>query len=658
MLPRQDGGALPGVFSPIRVGSMSLRNRIMLPPHAQITGAPFGTEEQAAPFFAHIGARARDGVGWVDSLNCLIANSIVIPGFEPQGRGATVTGWPRLPVFRERLGRFAQTCHDAGAAATCQLSMMGAMPHSASGLVKKVDGIQRVPHAMTLREIGWMIDEYAFSAGEIAASGLDGLEIHANNEDVLQLFMSPATNRRDDKYGGSFDNRIRLAIEVLEAVRSAVGSEFTVGVRMSMREFILGGYDVESGIEMAKCLEATGLIDYFHGVAGTSWGNPSYNAPHILPPGAWAKVAGRYRAALSLPVVYSGRIDDLRRAEEIISAGMADVIGVGRAMFADGEILSKSHSGRFDDVRPCVGTNDCLHRVIVEGLSFGCSVNPRAGYEHRVAHPPAEVPKKVLVVGGGPAGMEVAAGLAERGHETTLWEKDTELGGQLRAAATIAENSAFTRYIAWQSRRLEKVGVDVHLGVHATRDNILSEPPDVVVVATGASGMLPDIPGADLPFVSEARDVLLGHRVVTGDRVIVVALEDHMQPLTVARFLADRGKELLILNPTTSVAQLVGSYSLGGPLGKLSDSGARFQMMEQVVEIAPGEVTTVNVYSGKRTTYQDFDEVVFSTSGKAESLLYDGLEGVVDEIHIVGDAYAPRRLSFATRQAYALAGLI
>jgi len=648
---------LPTVFSPVRVGTMNLRNRIMLPPHAQITGAPFGTEEQSAPFFAHIAARARDGVGWVDSLNCLIGNTILIPGFEPQGRGATITGWPRLPNFRERTHRFAGVCHDAGAAATCQLSMMGGMPHSASGIVKKVDGIQRVPHAMTAREIAWMIEEYAFSAKEVQAAGLDGVEIHGNNEDVLQLFMSPGTNRRDDEYGGTLENRLRLVIEVLEAVRSAVGASFTVGFRMTMREFIDNGYDADAGIEMAQRLDATGLIDYFHGVVGTAWGNPAYNAPHTLPPGAWADVAGRYREALGIPVVYSGRVDDLRRAEEILAAGQADVIGVGRAMFADGEIFSKSRSGRFDDVRPCVGTNDCLHRIIVEGLSFGCSVNPRAGYEHKAAHPPAEQPKRVLVVGGGPAGMETAAALAERGHSAILFERGEDLGGQLRAAAQVPENAAFLRYIAWQARRLERAGVDVRLGVEATRETILAQQADAVVIATGALPELPEIPGADLPFVREARDVLLG-RAVHGRRIIVIALEDHNQPLTVARFLADQGKELRVLYPTTGIAQLIGSYSLGGPLGKLADSGVRFELMEQVVEITQGELTTANVYSGRRITYRDFDEVVVASSGKADDSLYQELEGVVRELHIVGDAYAPRRLSFATRQAYALAGLI
>lgn len=650
--------ALPLVFSPLRVGRMNLRNRIMLPPHAQITGFPFGREEQAAPFFAHIANRVKDGAAWVDSLNLLLDNTVVIPGFEPQGRGAVINGWPRLPTFSERASRFAEICHAGGAVATCQLSMMGSMPHSASSIVKPVDGFQRVPHAMTLREISWLVDEFAHSAKLVADAGLDGVEIHANNEDVLQLFFSAATNERKDRYGGSLENRLRLGVEVLEAVRAAVGRDFTVGLRMSMREFITQGYDVSEGIEIARRLVAAGAVDYFHGVVGTSWGNPAYNAPHTLPAGAWAEVAGQYRAALNIPVVYSGRIDDLRRAEEILQAGQADVLGVGRAMFADGQIVSKSREGRFEDVRPCVGSNDCLHRIIVENLSFGCSVNPRAGYENLPPHPPATVKKRVLVVGAGPAGMEVAATLAERGHSVELWERDVELGGQLVAAAKIPENAAYAGYIAWQGRRLAKAGVDVKLGRTATAAGVLETGPDAVVVATGSAPAKPRIAGIDLPFVVDARDVLLGNRAVEGEHVVVIALEDHMQPLTVARFLAERGKEVTLIYPTPGVAQLVGSYSRGGPLGKLADSGVRFEVLQRVAEIAPGTLATVGLYSGRTRTYSNVDSVVVSSNGKAESTLFDELTGAVAELHIVGDAYAPRRLSFATRQAYALAGLI
>jgi NADPH-dependent 2,4-dienoyl-CoA reductase/sulfur reductase-like enzyme len=326
-------------------------------------------------------------------------------------------------------------------------------------------------------------------------------------------------------------------------------------------------------------------------------------------------------------------------------------------MFADGQMTSKGRAGRFDDIRPCIGTNDCLHRILVEGFKFGCSVNPRTGYEYEALPEQVAVPKKVLGVGAGPAGMESAALLAERGHNVTLWEREIALGGQMRVAAQARENQSYHHFLSYQARRLQQLGVQICLQQEATADQVVAGGFEVVVVATGAAARRPDIPGVEHPLVLEGRDVMMG-RVKPGKRVVVLAMEDHMQPLTIAGYLIDQGCDVEVIYPTPSIAPLIGKYSIGAPLAKLTAAGARLRVMERVVGIQPGELVTHNIYSGSESVITDFDNLVLACGGSAENSLYYALKGRVAELHLLGDAYAPRRISFATRQAYELAKLV
>ncbi|MEV0181644.1 FAD-dependent oxidoreductase [Streptomyces sp. NPDC050625] len=643
------------LFRPIRIGRMELRNRIMLPPHGRLVGDLFGGERQAREHLAYWRRRAESGAAWICGLNGFVGN-VTIPGFEPTGLGATVRGVFRLPQFRERAALYAKAVHAAGAYAAAQLILQGGMPGSPSGVLANHTNNQ-VPHVLTEPEIARLVEEYAFSAGEAAAAGLDGVELHANHEDLLQLFLSPATNHRDDAYGGDHDRRMRLLLDVLHAVRRRVGADLTVGVRLNMDELFDGGYGLDGGLAIARALQASGTVDYLHCVMGNNWGAPSYIQPHHYAVAQWSGLARHFKEALDLPVVYTGRVTTVTAAARIVEDGEADVVGMARAMFADGDLVAKARTGREAEIRPCIGTNDCLHRVVVEGLRFGCSVNPRTGRESEPPLPPAGAGRRVLVAGGGPAGLELAALLAERGHQVELWEREAELGGQLRIAARAAENAAYGDFLQFQERRLAALGVKVELGREALADEVAAAGFDAVAVATGARARRPAIPGADQPFVVEGRDVLLG-RAETGPRTLVVAMEDHMQPLTVAGHLADLGREVTLVCPTPAIAPLVGRYSIGAPLAKLSAAGARVEVMERVSSIEPGRVLTRNVYSGAPREYRGHDSVVLACGGEAESGLYTQLLDRVPEVHILGDAYAPRRMSFATRQAYELARTI
>ncbi|TDO48701.1 2,4-dienoyl-CoA reductase-like NADH-dependent reductase (Old Yellow Enzyme family) [Kribbella sp. VKM Ac-2527] len=645
--------AYPHLFSPIEVGTMRLRNRVMMPPHASAIGNIWGTEDEARRNIAYFERRCKDdGVAWVGSLSTHLRNKVV-PGFDPTGVGAATVGHFRLPYFVERVQQFCDALHDLGTAVTVQMVHQGGMPHAPSA-VMSAPTINLVPHVMTEAEIAWFVREYAESARLAQLGRADGVELHLNHEDLHEWFLSPYTNQRTDSYGGSLENRARFAVECLRAIRETVGASMTLGIRLNLREELPEGYDLSDGVELAQYFESTGLVDYVHGVIGSPWGNPSYIQPTQFEPGAFAPYAGELKRALSVPVVHTGRITDPAVAESVLAAGYADIVGMARAHIADGDLLAKAREGRTDEIRPCVGGNDCISRRYVEGLSFACAVNP--GTSHEVEGPwlQGATKRRLLVVGGGPAGLELAALAKENGLDVTLWEAETELGGQLRYVAQVPRHEGFAQYLEWQIGRLKRLGVDLATSTNATPDQVRAFGADVTAIATGAHSRVPAIPGVDAPHVVDSRDVLAG-RVSLGHRVLVIAEDDHVPPLSVADYLAEAGHEVTLVHPTNQPAPLVGRYSIGAILGRLDAAGVTLRSMEQVVAIERHTVLTRNVYSWRTRVLGDFDSVVLACGSVSESSLYDALRDELRDIHVLGDAYAPRRLVFATQQAYALA---
>ena len=642
----------PHLFAPLQVGTMRLRSRVMLPPHASAIGNIYGSDEDAARNIAYFEQRAAAGVGWVGSLSTHLRNTL-IPGFEPTGVGAATTGFFRLPFFVERVQAFTDAMHARDTAVTVQMVHQGGMPHGASP-VMSAPTINLMPHVMDQDDLDAFVAEYAESARLSQEGRADGVELHLNHDDLHEWFLSPLTNQREDGYGGSVEGRARFSVDCLRAIREAVGDTMTVGVRLNIREELPGGYDVDGGIALAQYLESTGLIDYVHGVIGTPWGNPSYIQPTYVEPAAFAELSGRLRAALSVPVVHTGRITDPDVAERVLAAGHADVVGMARAHIADGDLLLKAREGRAHDVRPCVGGNECISRRYVEGLPFGCAVNP--GTSHEVEGPwvnPAPG-RRLLVVGGGPAGMELAALTAEAGTDVELHEADHELGGQLRYVVRAPSHEGYARYLDWQRRRLVAAGVRVVTGSRLGADEVLAHGADVVAVATGAGPRRPAIPGVEAAHVSEIRAVLAGEAEV-GRRVLVVAQDDHVAPLSVADHLAGTGHEVTVVYATQQPAPLLGRYIIGAILGRLDAADVRFVFNEEVVGIEPHTVTTRHVYSARERSLGEFDSVVLACGSVSDARLHAELRGRHPDLHVLGDAYAPRRLVFATRQAWSLA---
>ena len=649
----------PHVLRPITLGSMRLRNRIMVPPHGSGIGNLWGTPEQAETHIAYWESRARDGAAWIDGVRGRVRNQVV-PGFETGGYGAETLGNYRQPNYVERVRELADRLHRAGAVVTSQLTVIGGVPQAPGRLLSSPLTSSR-PHVMTRADIAGYVAEYRYSAARAQEAGLDGIEIHLNHDDMLEWFLSPATNDREDEYGGPLENRARFAVESLRAIREQVGDGFTVGVRFNLREESPEGYDEAGGIEIAQLLESTGMVDYLHAVVGSPWGDPSYIQPQYYASAQWAELAGRVRAAVSLPVVYAGRVTSVDVAEEVLAAGHADVVGIARAYVAERDLLTLAREGRHDESRPCVGGNECISRQYAEGLPFTCAVNPqvttiargRWGQDWGVA----ARRRSLLVVGGGPAGMELAALAAESGHQVRLWEAADALGGQVRAFVDAPSFDRYRTYLDWQAARLARVGVKVELGRRAGADDVVAAGADVVAVATGASPHRPRIPGANGAHVLDAAAVLSGAAAARG-RVVVVAQDDHLPPLTVADALSCAGHDVTLVYGAAQPGQAMGRYILGGILARLHRQGVRFRHLEETVAVLPDGLRVRHVYTRDVQELTGFDTVVLACGADSDATLFDALQGRVPELHVLGDAFAPRRITHATRQAAALAEVL
>ncbi len=649
-----DGAAsrYPLSFSPVTVGTMELDRRLVVSAHSGGGGSLLGSEALFERHCAYWLARVTGGVRWVGGGPVFVRNPL-IPGFEPTGVGANGPGLFREPNFVERLGRFMARLHRVGGFGSVQFVQQGGMPSAPSNTLSGYAD-HRIPHALDEDEIAWLVREYGESAALAADGAADALELHANHDDVLQWFLSPRTNRRTDGYGGSFENRRRLLREIVESMRDHVDRPITIGLRLCLDEMIDGGQSVDDCRALLAAFTADGTVDYFSLDVGDNWGRVSYIQPGFYAEAEWAPLAGQARSATDLPVVYVGRVTSVATAERILADGHADLVGFARAAIADPRLVVKSGEGRPDEVRPCIGIQECIDRRVVEGLPFACGVNPHAGREDEGRPSPAAVSRSVLVIGGGPAGTEFAGQMAERGHRVQLWEREGELGGQLAVAARLRMNRNFRQWIEWQERRLARVGVDVCLDRDATSEHVLAAGADVVAVATGATSRGSEVQGADLSFVLSASEAVTDPGRL-GRRVVVISEDDRLAPLAIADQLAADGHEVTVVHQTLAPSPLVGKYTIGAVMARLDNAGVTMIPAARLVGIEQGALTLAHCFSGRQWTVAGVDSVVLACGAIPIDDLYQAVCSRHPSVHLLGDAFAPRRMVFATRQAYELA---
>ncbi|HXM58771.1 MAG TPA: mycofactocin system FadH/OYE family oxidoreductase 2 [Candidatus Dormibacteraeota bacterium] len=633
----------PYLFSPLRVGSVTVPNRVVFSAH--LTNLARGNRP-GPDLAAYYEERARGGTGLI-----ITEEQSVHPTDHPYERLIKAFDETVIPAYQDLTRRvhahgtpvLAQINHNGGQASSLYTRLPVWAPSPIADPL-----FREVPKEMDAAEIAEVVAAYARVARHVRDGGFDGAELQASHSSLLRQFLSPYANRRTDAYGGTVERRARIVREIVAAIRAEVGREFVLGVRIPGDEFIDGGLTLEHSVQTVQILDRDGLLDYFN----TSLGTATHTLFMVegsmhLPPGYQLFTAAALREVTDLPVVGIGRVKDPHQAEQALADGVCDLVGMVRQQIAEPETARKAREGRVEEIRLCISCNqDCIGR---EGLNLeiGCIENPAAGHERELGRPPAAGRKRVLVVGGGPAGLECAAVAAARGCEVTLAEADDELGGQVRLAVHVpnrAELGDLVRNLAGELRRRR---VEVRLGTRVTAEEVVAGRWDAVVCCTGS---LPQPPAAG---VLSVWDVMRG--VPVGERVAVVDLVGFHQATATAEWLAQRGHLVEVLTPTLVAGQDLGlTLDLENWHRRALALGVRIFTSVAPLGYERSCIQAVEAYSGRMVEFGPFDTVVVANHGRPDDELYHALKGRV-EVHRAGDCVAPRRAGNAINEAHRVA---
>jgi len=633
---------LTKLFTPINIGKMEVKNRLVMP--ALTTGFAFGeVNDQLKNYFV---ARARGGVG------------LIVIGIASIESGTDYTISVSDDKFIPGLRDLAKSIHHYGTKTALQLwhpgryeftVITGRQPVSSSDVAPPILSRQK-PRPLTIPEIEKLEDDFAQGARRAKEAGFDAVEFICSAGYLISQFLSPITNKRKDKYGGNLENRMRFILEIIEKTRDVVGEDFPVMCRISGDELILGGNTLKEARVIAQKLEKAG-VQAFNVTAG--WHESM--VPMItmdVPRGGYVYLAEGIKEALKgteARVIASNRINDPLLAEQILREGKADMVSMGRALVADPELPNKAREGRFDEIVTCVACNQGCMDNLFEGAPLVCMVNPLVGREGKIEINPVERSRRVLVVGGGPAGMKAAQMAAMRGHQVTLFEKGDRLGGQLNLASVAPHREELGTIVNYLSGQLKKLGVKVQLGEEVTASLVAKLKLDVVILATGAVPIVPNIPGVDLPNVFQAWDVLAG-RDVPGKNVVIVG--GGGVGCYTAHYLAARGKKVTLLEMLDKTAKDVGVSNRWILRSNLQKGGVETFTSTTVERISEKEVFATK--NGEKLTLPA-DSVVLAVGSKSNKSLAEAVRGKIPEIYEIGDCVEPRKALQAIHEGWDLA---
>jgi 2,4-dienoyl-CoA reductase-like NADH-dependent reductase (Old Yellow Enzyme family)/thioredoxin reductase len=633
----------PKLFEPTHIGKMGIKNRIVMPPMGTNMGTPDGhVTEEVVCYYRE---RARGGVGLiVVETTCVDA---------PVGKTTAFQLAIDDDKFIPGLSRLAETIHQHDVRAVLQLQ------HGGRGAKSKITGIQPVapspipmpygtqvgyegemPRELAVAEINELVRKFARAARRARKAGFDGVEIHSTGYYLVAQFLSSTANARQDEYGGNLRNRARFLIEIIRAVREAVGKDYPLLCKISAMELGPGaGLTVEEAQQIARMAEESGA-DALE-IAAMLWGI----IPRLPPPtseasGGLLPFMDGLKKAVRIPLIAAGRITP-ELGEKALQEGQADFIAMGKALIADPELPMKAAAGRAGEIRPCIGCLRCIDNQTVKGKGIMCSVNAAVGRERETQAKPPERLKKVLVVGGGPAGLEAARVAALRGHQVTLYEKQVKLGGQLLEAIVPPHKDNMKPFVEYLTGQMTKRGVEVKLGVEAT-DQLISEAnPDVVVLAAGVVTTVPPILGIGSASVVTAKEVLNGAKV--GNTAVVIG--GGLVGCETAEFLAVQKKKVTIVEMLDEVAGVM-------PLALRKMLLARMAYMKVIVltgvkcqEFTERGLLITN-REGEETTIAA-DTVVIATGGKPNKALLEDIRSAVPAAYSAGDCVEPRGIAEA-----------
>lgn len=555
-----------------------------------------------------------------------------------------------VPIFQQlsHPGRVAS----AGGSAI-QPVAPSAVPHPLTGAL---------PRALTSGEITAIADMFAEAASRVRDAGFDGVEIHGGHGYLLASFLSPLTNKRTDHYGGSLGNRMRFPLETLRAVRRAVGPDYPISFRLSATEFLPGGFQPEEAVALAVALEEAGA-DLLHVSAGTNE-QPRSMARCIplsyTPEGCFSHLAALVRNVVAIPVIAVGRVNRPDVAERILSRGQADLVAVGRAFIADPHWPLKAREGRTAEIGTCVACNEGCIEQLNRHESISCSINPRVGRADEVRSPVRSPdpgrPKRIVVVGGGPAGMKAAEEIAMDGHAVTLFDKGGMLGGQVRLACVPPGKAALLDLVLSLEHRLKLLKVSIVPNRTVTAADIMECDPDAVILATGSRPVLPPIEGIASASVVTVDEVLSGGFIESKCRRFLV-VGGGMAGLETAHFLAENGQDVTVVERTGTLGANCSPLALVTLLDRLDACGVTLLTNTEVEFIgADASVRLHHEHGGGPDTLFGVDHVVIAAGRASERSLADFLEKAAIPFHVIGDCRSPRRIIDAIAEAAAVAG--
>jgi 2,4-dienoyl-CoA reductase (NADPH2) len=657
------------LFEAITIGCLQIKNRIVMPAMGLAYTTDYSFNERYRAFYRE---RAKGGVGlmFVGPVAIdRVGSAPFMPGlFEDDHIGP-------LKDFVEELH------NETDVKVASQLIQMGRYtsslftgmpPISASALPSKLT--REIPREMTRQDIEEVKEAYVQSAIRAKEAGFDFVEILACTGYLISQFLSPVTNHRKDEYGGSIVNRMRFGLEVIGKVREAVGDGLPLGIRVAGNDFMEGGHtNVESALFAAEAEKAG--IDAVNVTGG--WHET--NIPQLttnVPPGGFLYLARGIKERVGIPVFGSNRLGDPRVAEKALRAGFCDMICWGRPLIADPELPNKAREGRLDQVIPCIACNQGCFDAIFSGIPVGCILNPRAGMEEYHEVKKAETKKRIIVAGGGPAGMEFALTAAERGHDVTLYEKEDRLGGQVNLAKVAPGKAEFETIIHSMKDRMTHWGVNIELNTTLTPEMVREKNPHVLVVATGAIPVQIDVPGMEKSHVLNAWDVLSEKAFQIGKKVVIVGgsatgcetahfisvlgatdpsiftflmYHNAEEPQVAVNLLHHSGKEITVIDELPRLAVNVGRTSRWSLMKSLRLMGVELLPRARLVEIRDDSVI-VKTENGMDTI--PADTVVMAVGARSLDNLTREVEGDGVQVITIGDAKRPRRLPEAVREGF------
>lgn len=646
------------LFSPVKIGNVELKNRIVMSPMTTTWAPNDGTVPQR--MIDYWEARAQGGVGMI------IFETVVIDARFPyiiQSVGL----WDDslIPSFK----KFVEAMHRHGAKVAPQIShpgpesysgLFGVQPVGPSAVVSKRHGM--ACRELSLDEIKNVIEQYGDAARRAREAGCDCMELHAAHAYMLAgSFLSPLRNKRTDEYGGNIEGRLRFVAEVVHNIKKKAGSDFPVILRMSGEEDMPGGRDLNDSLYVAPRLEQAG-VDAFEVSGGV---DPDLTW-RVLPcmgarPGLNVPAAAAIKQVVNVPVMVVGKITDPMVAEDLLAKGYADVIVMGRALIADPELPNKARAGKLEDIAPCTSCGQGCLRMAVKYEPFTCVINPTIGREKEMAITPASKSKKVLVVGGGPGGLEVARVAAIRGHKVTLWEGSNKLGGQLNLAPLPPTKQDISKWLIYLTNQVKKSGVKVEMNKRATPEAVIQEMPDVVIVATGGKPLIPPIPGVNGPKVVTAADVIGGKVAIYKGKAVVIG--GGMLGCEVADLIANPGYDqtgsvvpVTIIEMLTDIGLDVIPQTRMLLIPRLKDKGVQVITGATVKEILEDGV--VYRKDDKDEQIRGVDFIILACGACSVDEISDKIKGKIAEVYVIGDAKQPRKALEAIAEAADLARAI